>query len=101
MQYFEEKGNPGVSARFLDVPILQVKKSLEAGKNIYEMRPHVEIIIAGAGQDVFVGPVTDKLIDRFPDAWEAYEAGEKEEVAEPEQPKKRGRKPKVAVDDAA
>lgn len=104
-KHFSERGNPGVSGRFLDV---QVLTGIKDGKNIYGPRPHVEIIIAGKDTDVFCGPVTEIHKNRFPEAWAAYEAAKAAPVIAPpsevvaDAPKKKRGKPSEAVaDDAA
>jgi hypothetical protein len=103
-KFYTAVDSTAVSGRFMDRPVLMVKKSHEQGKPVYENRVYVEIKVDGMS-DVFPSPVRDYVqnvgmgdIQRFPEAWQAYLDSKKTDTeedvveSEPEQPKRKTRK---------
>lgn len=64
----------GVKARIYkyDEASLQVRKSQQAGEKIYQPRTFIEILVKGS-VDKVKRPLQEKDIERFPDAWRAYQ----------------------------
>lgn len=56
-------------------PKLLAAKSREAGRQIFEDREHVQIMVKGQKEQVFVREVTQADKDRFPHAYAAFKAG--------------------------
>lgn len=66
---------PGVQVEFKLMPVLMGAESHAAGREIYADRPHVIIRVAGQDKSEVVKEVTEKVKQRFPQEWAAFEKG--------------------------
>lgn len=66
---------PGVRVEFEMYPMLNAVKSKDAGRQVFDDKPHVRIQNAGEDKHVFFGPVNDQIKARFPEEWEAFQRG--------------------------
>jgi hypothetical protein len=75
--WFRAADSQQVVGRFVDVEVVDVKASEAAQKNMYKTVPALQAKIAGS-HDISVQAVKPfnrkELIERFPGAWEHYEA---------------------------
>jgi hypothetical protein len=62
-----------VYAEFFYRPMKNNKQSLEAGRDIYEDRAFIKILIPGDKDNNVVRPVREKDKQRFPRQWQAFE----------------------------
>lgn len=66
---------PGVHVEFEMFPMLNGIKSKEAGREIYDEKPHVRIRVAGNDKEEFFGPVNEQIRQRFPEEFASWQKG--------------------------
>jgi len=72
----EEKQEVIPHARFVMLPFKNKRASIEAGHEVYVDKPYIEILKHGGDINTFA--VNDEFKKRYPDKWEAFEAGQEQ-----------------------